>query len=229
MSKKILKLIAIVLCTVMVFLTGMDLYKLNTARKADYFVRIAYTGVENMFHDRYEYYAIVEDRSVLIPEKYVPDNILYSYVGTLYDDTQSDYWYVQLVECDREYPYKGDGYEKSTLGDGMYLTWSRWTKNTQDPEEKELEIFRSTAEFFQNSSPDSWVWEDGKGNRGLKAFMLVRNNGRYLIVDEKKHYLYKLDPNGNLSKIMVCPDRGDYNYFWFDWEQRGQENPAYTI
>lgn len=217
MLKKVLKVIAVVLCAAMIFLTGMDLYRLYMAKNADLFVRFDFTGIENMFHTKYEYYAVAGNKSAKIPKRYVPDGILNSYVGTIYDDSSSDYWYVELAKIKEDYPYKGDWYEKSTLGDGMYLMWSNWTNETHNPEEKEIEIFRSTADFLHNNNPDSWVWEDGGGNRGLKAFMLIRNSGRYLVIDEKENCLYKLDENHKLLKIMKPPRGGDFNYYWFDW------------
>ena len=181
---------------------------------ADYIVQVSFTGLENMFNSTPEYYAIVGNAAEKVSLQMLPEDIQEEAENaSIYDDTESDYWLVNLETHEDSESVSKDGWRESTLGKGMYTTWRNWTNSTSDPTAEDLDVFDRINNYLYNLDPDGWVWESGT-DRGLVSYMAIKHDGNYLIEIERDG-LYVPNSEGGLDKIMDCPEKGDISYYWF--------------
>lgn len=217
-AKAMLKRFAAPLAAIVVATAAMSgatgMAEKTVAENAEYIVKVSYTG--NKEHDQYEYYAVDDkDRAVKISEKELPDDIIDDAEDmTAYSDRDSDYWFIDLAEYEKEENIKGDGWVKSELGKDMYVAWFEWTDYTEKPKKEDKDVFHEAAEFLYDEDSDDWMWE-GFGGRGLEDFVVVKNEDRYLLSDERERILYRKDEEDGFVKLMEMPDGSKLDYCWF--------------
>lgn len=197
------------------------LYKLIFIALADMVIRYDFTGIDNMFHPKHCYYAVIGSSSTWIPAGVVsafhPD---WDLEKSLYDDRDDNYYYATIQ-------YSPDGFHdiKTPVidiggGDEFILTYREWTKETDPLSPEMLEMMRGMImdnydfEDYFIDEDEGWIWKTG--NRyGLEGFIMISPKGandRAVLDSDDKVSMIK---NGRLSKIMNCPGNGRCEYVYF--------------
>ncbi len=176
----------------------------KAASGADAIVRVSFSGYEDLFAEPYEYYAIEEDRSTEIAERLLPPGIRAEAASVdIGSDEDTDYWHVSVVGSDDELYAAADGRRDSTLGEGLYLTWSVWTEKSADPSGEDVDLFEKMSEYL-----------NGRADGGPVSFMVMKHGGRYLVNDIHGGALYTVK-DGVPVKAMDTPRYGSFSYYWF--------------
>ena len=209
---KFLLLVLVILIIVFPFI-----YKQYFVRydESDIIVRVSFTGIENMFHIPYEYYAVSDKyRSLKIP------NFATKYaVGvdaeekSIYDDRNTSYWFVTFQYGVDKIVAESGTFLETSFGSDYWIIYNKWTKNSKEPTEEEIALMQNLVKTLHNGDLENWIWQGG-GAIGLTSFMMIANQGRYLFVvnDEK---LLMLGSDGVFHNVMTCPDKGRFDYYFF--------------
>ena len=197
------------------------LYKLVFIAGADMVIRYGFTGLENMFHPRYLYYAVIGSSATWVPAEIVnafhPD---WDLEKSLYDDQDDNCYYVSIQ-------YSPDGIHdiKTPVidiggGDKFILTYRDWTNESDPLSPQMLELLRNTIidnydfDDYSIDEDEGWVWRTGS-TYGLDGFIMISPKGvndRAVLDSDDKINLIK---NQRLSKIMNCPQNGRCGYIYF--------------
>ena len=197
------------------------LYKLIFISAADMVIRYDFTGLDNMFHPPYEYYAVIGSSSTWVPagvvKAFYPD---WDLEKSLYDDEDDNYYYISIMYVpngvyDTKYPVIDIG-----KGNEFVVTYREWT-NTTEPLSREMyDLLRNMIldnyDFNDQlvDEDEGWVWRTGDryGLDGFVVFSPKGVNDRAVLDSDDKVSRIK---NGRLSKIMNCPKNGRCEYVYF--------------
>ena len=197
------------------------LYKLIFIAGAEMVIRFGFTGLDNMFHPRYQYYAVVGSSSTGVPaglvKAFYPD---WDLERDIYSDENDNCYYVSIR-------YSPDGIHKIKTpvidiggGDKFIMTYREWTQETNPLSPEMLELLRTTImdnyDFDEQSinEDEGWVWRTGS-TYGLDGFLMVSPKGvnDRAVLDSED--IIRRIKNGRMSKIMNCPSKGDCEYIYF--------------
>ena len=200
------------------------LYQWKILQNADMVVRVGYTGLDNMFHSRYDYYAVAGDRHVKVSPKLIqrlyPD---WDLEESLYDDTEKNYYFVQLQYCPDGEPQ----FKKDTIDIGQdreyVVTYSEWTRKSDAMEEgvKEMaaQVILHNHDFTAPYEPDNvnvnWIWSSG-GDYGLDSFMLVAEKGvtdRAILYSDYSNRV-RCIRDGEIHDLMDIPEKGQVEFIY---------------
>lgn len=181
---------------------------------ADCVVRVSFTGLENMFHTRYTYYAL-DDRGAVR----VPDFLAGAVLGTdveaesRYDDTETSYWLAQLQYGKDELTDGRKPHLETSFGPDYWLTYDSWTNSTPPPGEEDLALMRRAAETLHDGDLEKWIWRGG-GAVGLTSFLVVRHGDIYLLVQDDRRLL-RAGADGSFRLLMDRPEGGCFDCWFF--------------
>lgn len=182
--------------------------------EADCVVRVSFTGLNNIFHVPYEYYALNDHGAVR-----VPGFLVKAVLGadaeerTIYDDTETSYWFATLQYGKDELDSDSKPHLDTSFGSGYWLVYENWTRSTPAPRDEDLTLMLRAAESLHDGDLDNWVWQGG-GATGLIYFTVIRNGDQYLLKVNDRQLLLPLE-DGGFRKIMDCPDGGEFDYWFF--------------
>lgn len=109
-------------------------------------VRVSFTGLDNMFHIPYEYYALNDRRAVQIPGFLAKAALgADTEERTIYDDTETSYWFATLQYGKGELTSDSKPYLNTALGPGYWLVYDNWTRSTPAPGEEDLALMLRAA------------------------------------------------------------------------------------
>ncbi len=181
------------------------LYARAAASGADAIVRISFEGYEDLFSEPYKYYAVKGGRATELSERQLPGAVREEAASAdMYSDEDADYWNVSVVNGGDELYLTADGKRDSGLGEGLYLTWSVRTENSEDPSEEDLAFFEDMAEYLSG----------GTAGAGYVGFMAIKHGDIYLVDDIRGGALY-IVRRGAPVKAMEVPRYGSFSYCWF--------------
>lgn len=88
------------LALLLIYIAGTGIHQENYAKHGDYIIRYSFTGIENLFHDRYGYYSVKNNKSVEI-SNYIKKfgNIEEFESVSRYEDRESR-WFICSVNLD---------------------------------------------------------------------------------------------------------------------------------
>ncbi len=125
---------------------GLLLWPLLNLWKSDCVVRVSFTGLENMFHVPYEYYALDDHRAVRVPGFLVKAMMRTDEEErTIYDDTETACWVAGLQYGRDESLSDGMTYLDTSFGPGYWLAYDNWTSSTPAPGEEDLALMLRAA------------------------------------------------------------------------------------
>lgn len=181
---------------------------------ADCVVRVSFTGLDNMFHVPYEYYALDDRRAVRVPG-FLAQTVLGTNAEkqTIHDDTDTAYWFVTLQYGKDELTSDSKPHLDTSFGPGYWLVYENWTRSTPEPGDEDLALMLQAVESLHNGDLENWVWQGG-GAIGLTSFMVIHNGDQYLLVENDQRLLVSLEDNG-FQEIMVCPEGGSFDCWFF--------------
>lgn len=182
--------------------------------RVDCVVRVSFTGVENMLHIPYEYYAM-DDRGVVRVPGFLAKAVLGADAEerSIYDDTETAYWFVTLQYGKDELTSDSQTHLDTSFGEGYWLVYDNWTRNTPEPGEEDIAFMLRAAESLHDGDLENFVWQGG-GAIGLTAFMVIRNGDQYLLEVNDRQLLLPLE-YGGFRKMMDCPEGGHFDCWFF--------------
>lgn len=182
--------------------------------RADCVVRVSFTGLDNMFHIPYEYYALNDRRAVRVPG-FLAEAALGADTDerTIYDDTETAYWFATLQYGKDELTSDSKPHLGTSFGTDYWLVYENWTRSTPAPGEEDIALMLRAAESLHNGDLENWVWQGG-GATGLTSFMVIRNGDQYLLEENGQRLLLPLE-NGSFRKMMDCPKGGHFDCWFF--------------
>lgn len=225
--KKTLVYFVVVFTTLLAVIFGQQkLYKLNAEKLKEVsnssylLIRLAYRGIENMFHNEYEYYLIKPNITYFV----FTSNQISQYFNknlndlNIYEDKNTNYYFADLrYSPDGNFGIKNnDEFIDVSIGDRYKLFYSNWTNSSTTLSENDKNVMKNIADQLHNGDVENYTAIGGYGSsRTLVSFMLIKNNKfDYYIVqkDDKELYIFK---NDRLTKLIDIPDNGDFDYFYF--------------
>lgn len=208
---------------IVIILIGILFFvKINTeieAINADYIIRISYTGLENLFHDKYEYYAISNNKATNI-SSYIKEHSDYDIESyDKYKDTDTNYWFIRAIsqgpELDRIYSnieLNSRDVVYDIDGCTFKVVCSTLTRNTRKMSDTEENIFKPIIKSNMDQITDNQF-----EIAGIESFEVVNKEGTdtYIICDSTDT-LYSITNNGELKiEIMRVPENGDFDYIYW--------------
>lgn len=176
-------------------------------------VRVSFTGLDNMFHVPYEYYALDEHGAIRLPGFLVKTTLgADAEERSIYDDSETAYWFATL-QYGKDVTYGNQPYLDTSFGPNYWLLYDNWTRDTSEPGPEDIALMLRAAESFHNGNLENWVWQGG-GAIGLASFMVIRNGDQYLLVENDNRLLMPLE-NSGFQKIMDCPEGGHFDCWFF--------------
>ena len=181
---------------------------------ADCVTRASFTGLDNLLHSRYEYYALDSRGAVRIP-----GFLAKAHLGadaeerTIYDDDETAYWFATLQYGKDELTAGGKPHLTTSFGPDYYLVYDNWTGSTPSPGEEDLALMLRAAETLHDGNLENWVWQGG-GATGLTSFMVIRNRDQYLLIENDQRLLRPLE-DGSFRELMDCPEGGRFDCWFF--------------
>lgn len=185
------------------------------AQNADYIVRVAFWGLENMFHAPYEYYAVCLGRPCKVSERMVKERFgEETEQRSIYEDEDTSYWFAELeyAEDGNYYFNNGEPYIEPSFGEPYRLFYSSWTSRSGEPDSADLRTMLQAAEKLYDGELSNWESKQGD-TLGLVSFMLIRNGDTRLIEDNR--VLMVASPSGDMKKVMDVPSGGQFDYYFF--------------
>lgn len=174
--------------------------------------RVAYTGLQNMFHVPYEYYALTPAGSVRVLSPLV--RLVYGGEAMekgVFDDPSTQCWYAELVESPTGEGIGLDGPSLPTsFGADTRLYYQPWTRESREPGAEELAALSAWAEKTHREVA-GWTWQ-GEGNTCYLAFLLYRHGDRLVLEFEKDLYWVQ---DEDFRLLMTQPKRGHLEYLYF--------------
>jgi len=197
-----------------------DQLKMNNLKKtldnSYLIVRISYTGLENLFHDKYEYYLVKNDNTI---SKYTSEQIEKAFnkdldILNIYSDTETSYYFTELkYSSDGDFGKINKDFINSLHGNNYRLFYSKQTKHSENLSENDKIIMQNIASIIHNGDIKNYTSKSGNVF-GLTYFTMVKNKNinLYLIEWKNELYLYK---NNELIKIMKELDNGELDFYYF--------------
>lgn len=177
-------------------------------------VRVSFTGLDNMFHIPYEYYALNDHGAVRIPGFLVKAALgANAEERTIYDDTETAYWFAALQYGKDELTSDSKPHLDTSFGPGYWLIYDNWTRSTPAPGGEDLALMLRAAEALHDGDLGNWVWRGG-GAIGLTSFMVIRSGDQYLLEEREQRLLLPLE-DGSFRKMMDCPEGGRFDCWFF--------------
>lgn len=200
------------------------LYQWNSLQNADMVVRVGYTGLDNLFHERYGYYAVTGSRHVkvapVLVQRLHPE---WDLEESVYDDEEKNYYFVQLQYCPDGEPQ----FQTETIDIGQdreyVVTYREWTRKSEAMEEgvKDLavQVIMQNYDFSVPYEPDdenvNWIWSGG-GDYGLDSFMLVTEKGvtdRGILYSDYSNRV-RCIRDGEVYDLMDVPEKGQVEFIY---------------
>ena len=101
----------------------------------------------------------------------------------------------------------------SGYGPQYRVVYSKWTRESGDPDTGDLTVMRRMAEVLHDGDPEDWVWESSVA-RGLTSFLLIRHEDHYLLQHEDARLL-AVEADGTQTVLMDVPEGGHFDYYFF--------------
>lgn len=181
---------------------------------ADCVVRASFTGLDNMFHIPYEYYALNDRGAVRVPGFLVKATLgTNAEERTIYDDTETAYWFATLQYGKDELTSDSKPHLATSFGLDYWLVYDNWTRSTPAPGEEDLALMLRAVESLHDGDLENWIWQGG-GATGLTSFMVIRNKDQYLLEENGRRLLLPLE-GGSFRKMMDCPEGGQFDCWFF--------------
>lgn len=190
-------------------------------------IRVSFTGLENMFHAPYEYYAVLGDCSLKIPKIMVkawkPE---WLEDGSIYEDEDKSYYFVQLQYTENDRPlFQSETYCMVPGREHYLISYRKWTRNSKEITGEHMEWFLNAADQLYDYSTtvgwDTMRWGSGD-NFGMLSFMMITDGKKTLVIqDDEIVYKYQ---NGKLRRIMKVPEKGQVDYCIFRENANRNEN-----
>ncbi len=208
------KYLLLLVVTLLLAATTLLLRCLLALWGADCVTRVSFTGLDNMFHIPYEYYALNECGAVRIPGFLAKAALgAEAEERTIYDDTETAYWFATLQYGKDELTSDSEPHLDTSFGPGYWLVYDNWTCSTPAPREEDIAFMLRAAESLHNGDLENWVWQGG-GATGLTSFMVIRNGEQYLLIENDRRLLLPLE-DGSFRKMMDCPEGGHFDCWFF--------------
>ncbi len=215
MAAKLKKVLAAAAILAAAAAAGCGLFLLHAEaalQEADCVVRIAFRGLENMFHWPYEYYALDGGTAVRIPcfmmKELDPDPRSTGNWGS----TDICFWYTELIRSDSPDSFASGGWLESTLGPEWRIRCSSRSSSSRDPGEEELAFLCRTVEALHAGDPDGLEWAD-RSSTCTTGFLTIRRGNITYLEDDGRLLLPLKD--GSFLKLMDCPEGGVYDFWLF--------------
>ena len=193
---------------------ALSLRWLLVLRGADCVMRVSFTGLDNMFHTRYEYYALDDHGAVRIPGFLVKADLgKDAEERTIYDNDGTAYWFVILQFGKDELTADSKPHLVTSFGPDYWLVYDNWTRSTPAPGDDDLAFMLRAAEALHDGDLENRVWEGG-GAVGLASFMVIRSGNQYLLIENDQRLLLPLE-DGSLRELMDCPKGGHFDCWFF--------------
>lgn len=208
------KYLRLLVMTLLLAAAALLLRCLVTLWGADCVARVSFTGLDDLFHAPYAYYAL-NDRGAVR----VPGFLAKAALGadaeerTLYDDTETAYWFATLQYGKDELTSDSKPRLCTSFGPDYWLVYDNWTRSTPAPGEEDLALMLRAAESLHDGDLENWVWQGG-GAIGLISFMVICNGDQYLLEVNDQQLLRPLE-DGGFRKMMDCPRRGHFDCWFF--------------
>lgn len=181
---------------------------------ADCVARVSFTGLDNLFHTPYEYYALDSRGAVRVPGFLAKASLgADAEERTIYDDTETAYWFATLQYGKDELTADDRPHLETSFGPDYWLLYDNWTRSTPPPGKEDITLMLRAAETLHDGDLENWVWQGG-GAIGLTSFMVIRNDDRYLLVENDNRLLLPLE-DGSFREIMDCPIGGNFDCWFF--------------
>ena len=227
LTKKALIYFIVAFTTLLVVVSGQQkLYKLNAEKLKEgsnnyyFLIRLAYRGIENMFHNEYKYYLIKPNMTYFV----FTSNQISHYFNknlndlSIYEDKNTNYYFVDLsYSPDGNFGIKNNGqFINVSFGDGYKLFYSNWTNSSTTLSKNDKNVMKKIAEQLHNGDVENYTSIGGYGSsRTLVSFMLIKNNKfNYYIVERENKELY-IFKNDKVTKLIDIPNNSDFDYFYF--------------
>lgn len=188
---------------------------------SDCVVRVSFTGLNNIFHVPFEYYAIRGDDAVRIPGWLVLLMNPEAAAGSKYDDQETTQWFAQMIYMPRaemfeESIYVGLGYPwiDTDFSTAHRIYYHRWSGPSRVPDEQALAVMRRAFHDFHDGDPsDDVSLTTATGEKTLLSLMFVTDGSKLVVQRGRKLYLPMED--GSFLEVMECDKYGQFDYYWF--------------
>ena len=192
------------------------------AGTADCVVRVSFTGLNNLFHVPYEYYAIRGGDAVRIPQCVAVFAAPGAVSGSKYEDEETVWWYAALIYMPRkemfdESIYVGLKYPwiSTDFSESHRVYYHRWSGAKRMPDDAQVVVIRQAAHYFHDGDKSDWSgMVTATGERTLTSFMFISNGDR-LLVQHGGKCVYQPLADGTYQLLMECPKGGQFDYYWF--------------
>lgn len=214
---KKIKTMKLLLILAVLFYPGAKVIRQSIAlQNSDVIFRVAFRGLENMFHVPYEYYAIGSYSSCKIPEWVVKKRFGEEVeTRSIYDGgEETDYWTVNVnyYAYDKYLQKKNDTIE-TAIGEQYRIIYNAW-RSEHAASEEEVRVMVQVAEKLYNyhiRGPQS----QEESSFSIFYFVLAHCGEDYLIEDYYRKILYRITKKGKIVKVMEIPERGQFDYYYF--------------
>ena len=183
--------------------------------QADCVVRISCTGLDNMFHLPYEYYALGRTGAIRVPESLARGTCGdFETQGYLHKNGgETAYWFAELVYAENADDFSTGTWTETDFGDQYRLFYHPWNPNTPQLSREDLALLRRAAEVLHSGDPTEWKWQGG-GETGLVYFLLARGGDGRLLIQNDRYLLFPTE-DGGFRRVMEVPKRGELDSVLF--------------
>ena len=213
MKKHWLKAVLAVAAVAALVSCGMLARQVSALWGAHCVTRVSFTGLDNLLHTPYEYYALDGKQAVKVSRRLIQLTHGEALERDIYADTDTSYWFVELEYAADGRSFTDSNALSSTYGPKYRIVYNNWTRNSSSPETEDLTVMRQAIEALHDGDPENWVWEGG-GARGLTNFLLIRHEDHYLLQHEDAQLL-ALAADGTQTVLMDVPEGGRFDYYFF--------------
>jgi len=189
---------------------------------ADCVVRVSFTGLNNIFHIPFEYYAVRGGDAARVPGWVMLFAGSDAITGSKYDDEVTTQWFVELIYMPRvelfdsgEFLGRHYSWLPTDFSESHRVYYHRWAGPKRNPDDETLAVMRQAAQTLHSGSRNTWSsMVNATGERTLTWFIFV-SNGDSLLVQHREGGLYLPMEDGTFQLLMECPQGGQFDYYWF--------------
>lgn len=188
---------------------------------ADCVVRVSFTGLNNIFHIPFEYYAVRDTDTVRVPYIVAVLAAPEAVTSSEYEDEETAWWYGEMIFMPRkemfdESIYVGLQYPwiDTDFSESHRIYYHRWSGAKRMPDDGQAAVMRQAFHYFHDGDSSDYVsLKPATGEKTLASFMFV-SNGENLLVEHGRKLYMPMD-DGTFQLIMECGKTGRFDYYWF--------------
>lgn len=194
----------------------------SRTKNADSLIRIDYNGIENLFHAKYEYHAVKNNKVHCVSKFSDIENMgvqedIKDYSIYNSDDT-TNVWLVYLVQSKNGQLPNIDKYdtytEASEIGNDYIIGISNYTKKTKNVSGDELELFKKLVLDYHEQNPTTWS-SDSANEIGHVILEIRKSTATNKYIAEIYNKIYLIDTDKQeMIYIMDIPDKGELGYWY---------------